>query len=241
MRQGGFSMATKQKQNKLLLFLKASWAYIVAGVLIIGIGITMGVMAATSQNQSVVDVVNPVDNVDEQKPQEDNQGEAKQDEQKENHGNEDKQNEKTEEPVSAEPVTFALPMNQASVIADYTDTRLVYNPTLDRWESHFYIDLSSQDNSVFSIQEGCVIAVDYDYLTGFVVKIEHGNGLVSVYGSLGNDVLVKVGDSVTKGEKIGNASSLAASSSKYGDHLELTLLQDGKKIDPNNYLDLQNK
>ena len=239
-------MATKQKQNRFLIFLKASWAYIVAGILIVGIGVTMGIMAATSQNQSVVDVVNPTDSNDDQNTQTgetENSGENQGDDQKEENSGDNQAGEdnKDDEPASTEPVSFALPMKEASVIVDYTDTKLVYNPTLDRWESHFYIDLSSSDNSVFSVLSGEVLSVEYDYLTGYVVKIQHEDGLVSVYGSLGDDVLVQAGDSVSRGQKIGNASNLAASSSKYGEHLEFTLLQNDKKIDPNNYLDLQNK
>ena len=235
-------MASKQKQkqeNKFITFLKNFWVYILAGILVVAIVITLGVMAAVKQNQNVVDVINPIENEQPQDNDKDNN-----DNQEEN--NNDKENEnqdeqKQDEPVATEPVTFAMPMNNASVIVDYTDTKLVYNPTLDRWESHYYIDMTSSDLSVYSVLDGEVLSVGYDYLTGYVVKIGHDDGLVSVYASLADGIDLKTGDKITKGQRLGQASSMAASSSKYGDHLEFTLIKDGEKVDPNNYLDLQNK
>ena len=239
-------MAIKvKKENRFLFFIKRFWVYIIAGLLAIGIGVTLGVAAAASQKQSVVDVVKPGndgENETQKDPVPTDQDNNQENGDNESGGDEDNSSQKDDQtPASTQPVSFALPMSEASVLVDFSDTKLVYNPTLDRWESHFYVDLTSNDLSVYSILDGTVASVSYDYLTGYVVKIAHDDGFVSVYASLGDDVAVKEGDKVTKGQKIGSASSLAASSSAYGNHLEFTLLQNDKKIDPNNYLDLQNK
>lgn len=240
-------MATKQKENKFIVFVKKFWVYIVAGFLAVIIGVTLGVVVATRDNQSVVDVVKPgsdpkEDQNDKDVQPGDNEENDKNNEENKNDNNKEEDNKTNDNtPVNTDPVSFAMPMSNASILVDYTDTKLIYNPTLDRWESHLYIDLTSSDMSVYSVLDGKVLSVDYDYLTGNVVKIEHSDGLVSVYSSLAREELVKVGDQVTRGQKIGTASNEAASSSKYGEHLEFTLLKDGKKIDPNNYLDLQSK
>lgn len=231
-----------KKESRLIEFFKKFWPYIVAGMLAIAIGVTLGVAAAVNQKQSVVDVVKPGNensNDNQQDPTPIDKTEDKQNQEEENKPTENEQ--KDEKEVSVEPVTFAMPMTDASVLVDYNDSKLVYNPTLDRWESHFYIDLTSNDLNVYSVLDGKVESVSYDYLTGYVVKIKHDDGLTSVYASLGDDVSVKKGDEVKRGQKIGNASNLAASSSEYGNHLEFSLLQNDQKIDPNNYLDLQNK
>ena len=78
-------------------------------------------------------------------------------------------------------------------------------------------------------------------LDGYVVEISHENGFVSVYSSLSEKVEVKTGDKVSAGQKIGSASDLATNESKTGSHLHFTLLKDGQEVDPNNYIDMQNK
>ena len=223
-------MIVKQ-ENKFVAFFKKFWMYILAGVLMVVIGTTLGVVFALRDNQGVVDVVKPGDGDNKEETlggDENNKGDEG-----------DKENEKPDS--NPETLSFGLPMSNATIIKDYTDVKLEYNPTLDRWESHMYIDFTSNDLSVMSVLDGEILSVEYDYLTGYVVVIQHRDGFVSKYASLSDDVKVKKGDKIKKGDIIGQASNLAASSSAYGEHLEFTLLKDDKKIDPNNYLDLQEK
>ena len=225
-----------KKSNKFIDFMKKYGMYIFAGLLIVVIGVSLGVAYSQNSNQGVIDVSNnDKDKDDKTDDKPDNPVEQPND--KDNNQNDDQQ----DKPVDAEPVTFGLPMQNATIIKDYTDTKLEYNATLDRWEAHFYIDMTSDNLNVYSVLDGKVLSVDYDYLTGYVVKVQHDDGFVSCYGSLNDKVTVEVGDIVKKGDKLGIASSMASSSSKYGDHLEFTLLKDDKKVDPNNYLSLQNK
>lgn len=237
-----------KRENKVLSFIKKFWIYIIAGILVIGVGVTLGVVAATRDAQNVIDVSKPDE--DENNSPEDGEnngagnlggGENNEDQPQNPDENKPDKEEDQKPVVNPEVLVFGLPMSNAVIIKDYTDTKLEYNPTLDRWEAHMYIDFTADDPSVMSVLDGKVLSIEYDYLTGYVVTIEHSDGFISTYASLSDDVKVKVGDSVTKGQVIGVASSLAASSSGYGDHLEFTLLKDNKKIDPNNYLDLQEK
>lgn len=235
--------------NKFIGFIKKFWGYILAGFLVVSIGVTLGVVAAVSDDQGVVDVVKPSE--DENKtPEDDNTNTPNPDENPDNgnSGEEGNNNQENQNPpedekpvVNPEVITFAMPMNNATIIKDFTDLKLEYNPTLDRWEAHKYMDITSEDLSVMSVLDGKVLSVEYDYLTGYVIQIEHDDGFISSYASLSEDVKVKVGDSVQRGQVIGSASSLAASSSSYGDHLEFMLMKNNKKIDPNNYLDFQQK
>lgn len=218
-----------KKSNKFMDFMRRYGAYIFAGILIVVIGVSLGIVYSQNTNQSVVDVSNDDKGKDSDKENEDPDKKP------------DVDPEKPDEPVDADPLKFGLPMQNATIIKDFTDKKLEYNATLDRWEAHFYIDMTSSDLNVYTVLDGKVLSVDYDYLTGYVVKVQHDDGFVSCYASLNDKVLVKAGDMVKKGDKLGVASSMANASSKYGDHLEFTLLKDNKKVDPNNYLDLQNK
>lgn len=149
--------------------------------------------------------------------------------------------EQENEPVNTDVLTFGLPMNNAVVVKDYSDDRLQLNESLNRWEIHLAIDLASENDKVFSVSDGIVASVDSNSLEGYVIKIEHADGFQSVYSSLGEDVKVKAGEKVSAGQEIGVASATAANESVDGGHLHFVLLKDGVEVDPNNYLDLQNK
>ena len=144
-------------------------------------------------------------------------------------------------PVSNEPIVYCLPMNNASVIKDFSNTELQFNQTLNRWEAHFSIDLMSVDTEVMSIYNGKVTSIENDFLMGNIITIEHGDGLVSVYASLDENIKVAVGDSVTAGQLIGYAGVTASSEAADGAHLDFSMLLNGEEVDPNNYLALQNK
>lgn len=146
-----------------------------------------------------------------------------------------------EQPVNTDVMKFSLPMSDAVVVKDYSEDKLQFNESLNRWEIHLALDLSSENSAVFSICDGTVSSVESNSLDGYVVTIQHSDGIVSVYSSLADDIKVSVGDVVTGGQQIGSAAATATNESKSGGHLHLTMYKNGVEIDPNNYLDLQNK
>lgn len=144
-------------------------------------------------------------------------------------------------PTSVETLSFKLPMANAVVVKDFSNTYLQKNETLNQWEAHLAIDLASSESDVYAVLGGEVTSVSYDYLTGNVITIKHSNGFESQYSSLANDPVVKVGDKVSAGEKIGETSQTASSELDLGNHLHFTLKLNNKYVDPNDYLDLQQK
>ncbi len=143
--------------------------------------------------------------------------------------------------VVTEPISFGLPVASASVIKDFSDTKLQFNETLKKWEAHFSVDLTGGDLNVMAVADGTVADVFYKYMDGYCVTIQHKDGFTSVYTSLDENVDVKKGDTVNKGQKIGQMSTSAAGESSYGAHVDFSLYQNGKSVDPNNYISLQNK
>ena len=144
--------------------------------------------------------------------------------------------------VKADPVVFTSPLKNLVVLKDYSSSKLMYNKTLKQWEAHKAIDFEAADGEdVFAVYKGTVSAIDNDYLCGTVITIDHGDGIQTRYGSLSQDVSVKVGDNVTTGQKIGMASNTAKNSSKDGVHLRFEVLKDGVKVDPNDYITIANK
>ncbi len=221
------------KNNKFLEFLKKNWLVLASGFMVLVIGTTIGVVSSVQNNQNV-EVVNP----DDDKGGDDDIETPKDpDDDNDNDDNID-----DDESVDVkDPLVFALPMNSPMIIKDFSDTQLQYNETLDRWESHMAVDLTSSDLNVLSVLDGEIISIEYDFFDGYVVKIRHDEGFVSSYGSLEEVVGLEEGEQVKKGDKIGKASTTASNSSSYGNHMEFILLKDDQKIDPNSFLDLENK
>ena len=108
------------------------------------------------------------------------------------------------EQTSTSPVEMLCPLESAEVLKWYSDTELFYNATLKQWESHRGVDLtSSASNDVLAVLDGIVTDTTYSYENGYCITIEHADGLVTVYCSLENGDMVKAGDNVLRGQKIG--------------------------------------
>ena len=144
-------------------------------------------------------------------------------------------------PTGTTRLDFKSPMNNATIIKDFSNTELQRNDTLNQWEAHLYVDFVSDDTSVNSILDGTVLKVDEPYLEGTTVTIQHANGFVSIYSSLNENVLVKEGDIVTAGQKIAEIDNSAAGELSMGAHLHFALKLNNNYVDPNDYLDLQVK
>ncbi|HVN53574.1 MAG TPA: peptidoglycan DD-metalloendopeptidase family protein [Anaerolineaceae bacterium] len=116
-------------------------------------------------------------------------------------------------------------------------------PTVDHWLSgydynpganHPAIDIAGQlGNAVYAADNGVVVYAGWnDWGYGNVIVIDHGNGWQTLYAHLSN-VRVGCGDSVIKGNVIGNVGSTGRSS---GPHLHFEMSLDGSKLNPHQYL-----
>ena len=100
---------------------------------------------------------------------------------------------------------------------------------------HYGVDIVMPQNSpVHSISEGIVVFSEWTSETGYVIIIEHLNGLTSIYKH--NSSLVKSqGERVETGEIIaftGNTGELTT-----GPHLHFELWYQGEPVDPQSYIE----
>lgn len=86
--------------------------------------------------------------------------------------------------------------------------------------------------SVVACAQGTVSQAGFDALLGNCVRIEHADGLQSVYGSLQNLEMVEVGKRVQAGEVIGAVGDSAAAEAHLGAHLHFALMRDGESQPP---------
>lgn len=145
-------------------------------------------------------------------------------------------------PVNADPISFYSPLLTYTIAKDYNDTNLVYNTTLKQWEAHKGICFTAPENSeVFACLDGVVEDVYSNHLSGTVVVINHSNNLKTYYSSLNENVAVKKGDTVTKGDVIGRVGVTGNSELELGNHLHFEVTENNVKVDPSMYLNLENK
>ena len=147
-----------------------------------------------------------------------------------------------QEEVNTAPLTFGLPVMDATIYKGYSDTLLQWNDTLKQYEAHMALDFAAADgSSVLAVLDGTVTNVYSTYLNGTVVEVTHANNLKSVYGSLDSTTNFSVGDTVKKGDILGTISTSANAELDGGAHLHFELLENDKKIDPSAYLSLESK
>lgn len=92
---------------------------------------------------------------------------------------------------------------------------------------------------VVCIAEGTVNEVKEDELVGKVIEIEHKNGLISIYQSLG-EISIQKGDPVVQGQLIGK-SGTNEMDKELGNHLHFEIYENGHNVDPTLYLNKEYK
>ena len=101
--------------------------------------------------------------------------------------------------------------------------------------NHYAVDVvAPKDTPVKSIADGTVLFSGWTSETGYVIIVEHQEGLTSVYKHNGS-LSKSQGDRVRAGEviaSIGNTGELTT-----GPHLHFELWRKGKPVDPLNYID----
>lgn len=110
------------------------------------------------------------------------------------------------------------------------------DPFTGKREFHEGIDLAGQPRSkVKAVAAGVVTWSDYRSGYGKLVEIDHGNGYVTRYAHC-KENLVKVGDTVEKGQPIAIIGSTGRST---GTHVHFEVIHNGTHVDPKKYLSLK--
>ena len=103
--------------------------------------------------------------------------------------------------------------------------------------AHFHQGLdiaNSLGTPIVAADGGKVIFAGWNnYGYGNCVQIDHGNGLVTLYGHMLTTPMVSVGQTVSKGQQIGKMGSTGAST---GSHLHFGVQKNGTWVNPVNYL-----
>jgi len=123
-----------------------------------------------------------------------------------------------------------LQLKHSKVMAKYGDQRTyLYHGKIISESVHLGYDLASTANaSVEAANSGIVVYAGDLGIYGNTVIIDHGLGLMSLYGHL-STIMVREGERVKKGEIIGRTGSTGFAG---GDHLHFGILIHGYEVSP---------
>lgn len=150
--------------------------------------------------------------------------------------------EPSEEVNSNSAIVFTNPLDTTNVLMSFSGTDLQFNSTLNQWQAHKALCLGAETGAnVYAVFSGVVESVESSYLLGTTITIKHNDNLKTVYASLEDVAQVKQGDSVAKGQVIGKVANSAQGESALGSHLHFEVLKNNVKVDPSDFLTLENK
>lgn len=100
------------------------------------------------------------------------------------------------------------------------------------WHQGVDFSTGSSGEDVFAVAAGVVAFAGEKQGLGKMVQIDHGNGFETIYGH-DEQILVKVGDVVKKGQVIALSGSTGRSS---GPHVHFEVHKNGRVVDPASYI-----
>lgn len=138
--------------------------------------------------------------------------------------------------IDADGSAYAWPVPTISRITSYYGTRDIG----DGAENHRGIDMAdgpanTELQPIYAMAAGKVLLAGAAEGYGQVVKIEHADGLESIYGHLDWRMEVKVGEDVVKGQRIGRIGAGKVGRST-GPHLHFEVRRLGAAVNPLDYV-----
>lgn len=136
-----------------------------------------------------------------------------------------------ERPEPAETASAQIGTGKLSAPVSQLNVTSNFGP---RWgRTHLGVDLAMpQGSSICAADAGSVIFTGYCGSYGNLVKIDHGNGIITYYAHC-SAILTGQGDEVEKGDVIAKVGSTGNST---GPHLHFEVRVNGENVDPMGYL-----
>ena len=123
-----------------------------------------------------------------------------------------------------------MPIDGAELVSSFGNRD---DPLTGRRAFHGGLDFAAESGTAIQAAAGGKVTVaGFKADFGWVVEVEHGNGLSTRYAHA-SLLFVKVGDLVTPGDRI---AAVGSSGRSTGPHLHFEVLRHGQAIDPRRYL-----
>ena len=139
-------------------------------------------------------------------------------------------------PPPADQMKMAYPVT-GTVQKNFSGDRLVKSSTLRDWRVHSGIDITAQIGAeVHAAYDGVVSRIFFDDELGISIVVDHGNGVETWYQNLSTDTTVAEGQAVKTGDVLSGVGDTASCEIKDTPHLHFVVRQNGKAVDPMDYL-----
>ena len=126
-------------------------------------------------------------------------------------------------------------LGNSQVEASFADRRTYTykGRTIDR-QDHLGYDLATTSGAAVSAaNDGVVVKAEFFGIYGNTIVLDHGYGLLSLYGHL-SSMAVSVGDTVKRGQEIGRTGATGLAG---GDHLHFSMILQAAQVDPKEWWD----
>jgi stage II sporulation protein Q len=140
------------------------------------------------------------------------------------------------QPVVGDDIKVKVPYYDVEASAEEQESALVfYNNSYFQNEGIDYAKESGETFDVVAAMSGQVVRAEKDDLLGYVVHIEHQDGVVTYYQSLEN-LKVEEGEEVVQGDVLGQAGR-SVFNKDIGVHAHFEIRKDGAAVNPINYFE----
>lgn len=120
------------------------------------------------------------------------------------------------------PFSPILPVPGPGLVTSYFGPRYIFGG----WNDHGGVDFNARYGSpILAVESGVVVIAGWGGGYGYYIVIDHGGGISTLYGH-NSELLVGVGDQVTKGQQIAKAGSTGKST---GPHCHLEIVVNGQR------------
>ena len=119
------------------------------------------------------------------------------------------------------------------VTREYSDKEPSYSKTLNVWEIHKGLDVSTdKGQEIKSLLEGKVVDIFKDDAYGMSVQVKSDNDIMVVYSNLDEKIKVKKDQVIKEGESIGIVGNTSTVESEEGTHMHIEAFNGKEAIDP---------
>ena len=123
------------------------------------------------------------------------------------------------------------------ILMNYSVDHLIYDKTLEQYRTNSNICVAADvGTQVRAAADGEVAGISTSRENGKSVTIDHGNGWLTTYSQLQDELYVDEGDVVRQGEIIGGVANPTIYSVLLGSHLQFEVTKDDQAMNPNDIL-----
>ena len=132
-------------------------------------------------------------------------------------------------------VEYKLPL-AGELQKKFSTDELLWDETMQDWRTHNGIDIAADvGTEVDTAAPGTVLEAYEDEMYGFVVKVQHNDGVVTVYRNLEKTVVAK-DDVLDEGQMIGTVGNTGSFEMAQKPHLHFEVICENKNINPLDFI-----